>query len=135
MDGNSLSLTLLSGGMSDDVEFQRRQGFWLRIARERAGKSQAGAAEYLGLSKSSKSTISDYENGVTEVPLRYLRRLAVWYGVPLRTFTEPESTAFDRLDQMARDAIAEAVLIVDAEEEATRVVDAPPGPQRPGRAA
>jgi transcriptional regulator with XRE-family HTH domain len=135
MDGNRLSLILLSGGMSDDVEHQRRQGFWLRMARERAGKSQAGAAEYLGLSKASKSTISDYENGVTEVPQRYLRRLAGWYGVPLRTFTEPERTAFDRLDEIAREAIAEAVLIVDAEEASAHGVDAPRAPRRSGRVA
>lgn len=57
MSGNELSLTLLSGGMSDDAQHQIRQGFWLRMARERAGKSQAGAAEYLGLAKTSKSTI------------------------------------------------------------------------------
>lgn len=135
MDGNRLSLTLLSGGMSDDVEHQRRQGFWLRIARERAGKSQAGAAEYLGLSKSSKSTISDYENGVTEIPQRYLRRLAGWYGMPLRTFTEPERTAFDRLDEIAREAIAEAFLIVDEEEAGARAADAPHAQRPSGRVA
>lgn len=57
--GNELLLRLLSGGMPDDETYKRRLGFWLRMARERAGKSQGGAAEYLGFSKKSKSSISD----------------------------------------------------------------------------
>jgi transcriptional regulator with XRE-family HTH domain len=92
----------------DDALYRTRQGFWLRMARERAGKSQAGAAEYLGLSKNSKSTVSDYENGVTEVPLRYLRALARWYGVPLSVFTEPNPTAFETLEEIAIEAIGSA---------------------------
>jgi transcriptional regulator with XRE-family HTH domain len=121
--------------MSDDAQHQVRQGFWLRIARERAGKSQAGAAEYLGLSKSSKSTISDYERGTTEIPQRFLRRLAEWYGVPLRVFTEPERTAFDRLDDIAREAIAEAREQVQGEVAAARAAGAPPAGPRASRVA
>lgn len=86
----------------DDQHFQRRQGWWLRMARERAGKSQAGAAEFLGLSKNSKSSISDYESGVTPVPQVFLRRLARWYGVPIRMFTEPQPTAEELLDDAVR---------------------------------
>jgi transcriptional regulator with XRE-family HTH domain len=82
----------------EDELYQRRQGFWLRMARERAGKSQAGAAELIGLKRSSKSSISDYENGVTPVPMKMLRRFAEWYGVPLRVFTEPKPTAYEQLD-------------------------------------
>lgn len=96
-------LRLLSAAMTDDEQlFLRRQGFWLRMARERAGKSQAGAAEYLGLSPNSKSSISDYENGVTPAPILALRRLARWYGVPLATFTEPRPTIEEQLDEIVR---------------------------------
>ena len=136
MDGNLVSLTLLSGGMAnDDAIYRTRQGFWLRMARERAGKSQAGAATHLELSAASKSTISDYENGVTEVPLRYLRRLAQWYGVPLKTFTEPAETAFDQLDQIAREAIADATRQAVTEEESARGADAQPSGQPSTRVA
>lgn len=86
----------------DDQVYARRLGYWLRIARERAGKSQQGAAEYLGLSPKSKSSISDYENGVRTPPLPVLRRLARWYGVPLAVFTNPEPTPEERLDEIVR---------------------------------
>ncbi len=104
MDGNSLSLRLLSGGMPDDSTYNRRLGFWLRMARERAGKSQAGAAEHLGLSTSSKSTVSDWENGDRPPKLNQLRRLAEYYGVPLTVFTAPEPTIEERLDEIVRAA-------------------------------
>jgi transcriptional regulator with XRE-family HTH domain len=100
-----LSLRLLSGAMPDDDElYAKRLGFWLRMARERAGKSQAGAADHLGLSKNSKSTISDYENGVTVPAIKALRRLAAWYQVPLEVFTNPEPTVEERLDAIVREA-------------------------------
>jgi len=102
-----LSLHLLSGGMPDDDEaYAKRVGFWLRMARERAGKSQAGAAEHLGFSSKSKSTISDYENGVTLPSLKVLRRLAAWYEVPLTVFTQPEPTIEERLDEIVQLASA-----------------------------
>lgn len=87
---------------ADEAQYQRRQGFWLRMSRERAGKSQQGAAEHLGLSTKSKSTISDYENGVTAVPLKSLRRLAAWYGVPLEVFTHPRPTIEEQLDEIVQ---------------------------------
>lgn len=104
--------------MADDEQlFQKRQGWWLRIARERAGKSQAGAAEFLGLSVNSKSSISDYESGVTPIPQLYLRRLARWYNVPVRMFTEPQPTAEEVLDQAVADASEQERLDWEAGEE------------------
>lgn len=97
-----MSLRLLSGPMPDDEIYAKRLGFWLRMARERAGKSQAGAAEYLGFSSRSKSTISDYENGVTVPSLKVLRRLAAWYGVPLTVFIDPQPTIEEQLDEIVR---------------------------------
>src|SRR3954462_8023036 len=90
----------------EDEIYQRRMGFWLRMARERSGKSQEGAAEKLGLSPKSKSTISDYENGRTPVPIRTLRRLADWYGVPLEVFTRPEKMPEERLDELVHASAA-----------------------------
>lgn len=102
-----MSLRLLSPSMAEEDEiYQRRMGFWLRMARERSGKSQAGAAEFLNLSPKSKSTISDYENGRTPVPIRTLRRLADWYGVPLEAFTRPEKMPEERLDELVRASAA-----------------------------
>ncbi len=114
MDTHKLSLRLLSAAMADDETYLRRQGFWLRMARERAGKSQAGAAQYLGLSKHSKSSISDYETGVTPPSLLTLRKLAAWYGVPLSVLTEPEPTPTERLDELARAATAQAIEDLDS---------------------
>ena len=93
--------------MTDDQTYAKRLGFWLRMARERAGKSQGGVAEFLGFSTKSKSTISDYENGVTVPSLPVLRRLAGWYGVPLATFTDPMPTPEERLDEIVQLAAAE----------------------------
>lgn len=103
VSGNELSLRLLSPGMPDDDElYRKRLGFWLRAARERSGKSQQGAAEKIGLSPKSKSTISDYEAGATPIPLKALRILAAWYEVPLSVFTEPDATPEERIDEIVR---------------------------------
>ena len=103
VSGNELSLRLLSVAMAaEDDLYAKRLGFWLRAARERAGKSQGGAAEFLGFSPKSKSTISDYETGVTVPSLPVLRRLADWYGLPLETFTAPAATPEERLDEISR---------------------------------
>lgn len=92
----------------DDAQYYRRQGFWLRMARERAGKSQAGAAIELGLSEKSKSTISDYENGAQVAPQAALRKLARWYEVPVDLFQNPPATADEvidaRMDELTRRA-------------------------------
>ena len=112
MDSNTLSLRLLSGGMPDDATHLARLGFWLRIARERAGKSQSGAAQELNLSAASKSTVSDWENGVREPSLKQLRALARYYEVPLGLFIDPPTTAFEDLDRMT--ALATAALAAEA---------------------
>lgn len=82
----------------------RRRGFWLREARLRRGLSQQGVAEYLGLSSRSKSTISDWEKGVSEPRLRYLKTMAELYEVPLAMFTDPEPTAEERIDELVAGA-------------------------------
>jgi transcriptional regulator with XRE-family HTH domain len=55
-------------------------GGWLRRWRERAGLTQAQAAEQIGV---IQSTISFWENERNSVPLDELRRLVALYGVPV----------------------------------------------------
>lgn len=122
-----MGLTLLSPLMADDDTLHRkRQGFWLRVAREAKGLNQLGAAQLIGLK--TKSAISDYETGVTEVPGPKLRKLAKAYGWPLVMFTEPmrtgEELAQERMAQLARAAIRVAAQQTAEEESgATRADD------------
>lgn len=99
--------------MSDEQHLQRL-GFWLRIARERSGKSQEGAAQQLGLSRFSKSTISDWENGIREPKMSQLRALADYYEVPMALFVNPPRTAYDELDRLAQ--LTAAALEAEAED-------------------
>jgi transcriptional regulator with XRE-family HTH domain len=85
--------------MEDDDLYYRRQGFWLRMARERAGKSQEGAAKEVGLAEASKSTISDYERGKA-APQSVLRKLARWYGAPIELFNSPPILADEVIERL-----------------------------------
>ena len=78
---------------------QRRRGFWLRIARERADLSQEDAAKQIGLSGKSKSTMSAWEAGTREIPASKLAALARLYAVPVERFMEPAPTAFEAIDE------------------------------------
>jgi transcriptional regulator with XRE-family HTH domain len=91
--------------MPDDETYFKRQGFWLRMARERAGKSQKGAALHLGLSENSKSSVSDYESGTgTHASQETLLALARWYEVPLSMFTNPLQTSDEVIDRLIDEA-------------------------------
>lgn len=116
---NESFLTVLSASMADRDELhRRRQGFWLRMAREANGMSQKEAADVCGLK--TKAGVSDYENGITQVPQHRLRRLAGRYGWPLVIFTEPEPTAFEQAEaRMAR--LARAAIRVAAEDAESEV--------------
>lgn len=81
---------------------RRRRGYWLRLARR--GKSQAGVAEFLGLSPKSASTVSDWERGEGDPSLRQLEKLAAYYRVPIAVFINPPKTDDERLDDLARGA-------------------------------
>jgi transcriptional regulator with XRE-family HTH domain len=118
-----------------DALYRKRQGFWLRMAREAAGYNQAGAAEKLGLK--TKSAISDYETGTTEAPQKRLRALAKLYSWDLEIFTDPQPTAEEmaqeRMSQKARAAIrvADQVSAEEAAEERPAGGDSPGAePQR-----
>lgn len=103
---------------SPSIESKRR-GFWLKVARERAGLSQETAAKEIGLSGTSKGTMSAWESGARDPKVRYLNALARLYGVPVSEFMDPLPTAVeqleDRLAALARSAIRSAVSDVQAE--------------------
>lgn len=133
-----MALTVLSMSMEDeDTLHNKRQGFWLRMAREAKGLNQLGAAKLVGLS--TKSAISDYETGDTPVPQARLRRLARVYGWDLAIFTDPAPTAVEqaeeRMAQLARAAIRLAHQDVAAEAAEGHADDAPPAEPRHTRSA
>lgn len=128
---NEFGWTVLSPSMeASDEQHRVRQGFWLRVAREAAGKNQLGAARHVGLT--SKAAISAYESGATQVPQDKLRKLARFYGWPLVLFTEPAPTAWEdaqeRMARLARGAIRVADRLTAEEAEAAGLdADDPPG--------
>lgn len=97
----------------------KRRGFWLKVARERAGLSQETAAKEIGLSGTSKGTMSAWESGARDPKVRYLNAMARLYGVPVSVFMDPAPTAeeqlSDRLAELARGAIRAATADVQAE--------------------
>lgn len=98
-----MSVDLRSVPVPSETDIQqrrRRRAHWLRLARN--GMSQAGAAEMVGLSPKSASTISDWENAVADPSLLQLERLAGIYGVPLSLFTDPPETDEERLARIRR---------------------------------
>jgi transcriptional regulator with XRE-family HTH domain len=99
------------------------------MARERANLTQTAAAEQLGLRNQAKSTISGWESGAREPRLRYLKAMAVLYGVPLDLFTDPPPTAYESIDErlreLAGDATALALEDLDSEVGAGRGGAAP----------
>lgn len=105
-----------------DAQYRKRQGFWLRMAREAKGLSQEGAANKVGLK--TKSALSDYETGITEPPQSRLRALAKLYDWDLDLFVNPDLTAEEmaqeRMSQKARAAIRLADAESAAEAEAER---------------
>jgi transcriptional regulator with XRE-family HTH domain len=116
-------------GTNPEIENQRR-GFWLRMSRERANLTQTAAASQLGLQSQAKSTISGWESGAREPRLRYLKAMAVLYGVPLDLFTDPPPTAYESIDerlrQLAGDAIELGLEDLEVAGESTPDDDVPP---------
>ena len=96
---------LPSGAVTDDEGTrQRRRGYWLRRARERAGFTLAAAAEIAGLSPGSGSTVTRWEKGERPIQVIHLERLAHAYGVPIAFLMRPEPTDDERLDEAIQSA-------------------------------
>jgi transcriptional regulator with XRE-family HTH domain len=116
---------------TDPTAEAKRRGFWLRISRERANLTQAGAAELLGLSNRSKSTLSQWEAGTREPKLRYLNAMARLYGVPLAVFTEPDPSAFEQLEERLA-ALARAAIRLAMQDSEPGAEGNPPADDEPG---
>jgi transcriptional regulator with XRE-family HTH domain len=117
--------------MADERSIERkRRGFWLREARDRKGLKQGDVAQRLGYSDKSASTIKKWESGERDVPTGHLARLALLYEVPAEVFVHPEPTAEERLNELARGAIALAVQDVEGEVAEGHDDDAQPAEQR-----
>ena len=112
---------------------RRRRGWWLRQARERTGMTQLAVAHELGLS--TGTAVVHWEKGERDPSVAQLALLADLYGVPVETFTKPETTAEERLEQFAHGSTALALR--DGESEASRArgagdrPGAPRGTRRP----
>lgn len=83
---------------ADHVLRQRRQSWWLLVARLTSGRTQADAASALGIVGSS---YGDFERGITSPSLKQLAILAALFEVPLALLTDPPETDEDRIDRQA----------------------------------
>lgn len=83
---------------SFSVRHKRRLGFWLRMARERAGISQQQVAHELGWSPTSASGITQYEKGSRVPPFERLHQFAGLYEVPISLFLDPPPTGTEQID-------------------------------------
>jgi len=79
---------------ADHALRQRRQAWWLLVSRLCSGETQAAAAAACGLV--AASSYGDFERGETQPSLRQLTNLAILFGVPLSTLTEPTKTDEER---------------------------------------
>ena len=77
-----------------------RRAFWLRVAREYVGLSQAVAARRIGLSATSAANLSRFENATRDPSLAQLASLAALYEVPLAFLVEPPETAYEVLERI-----------------------------------
>lgn len=101
-------LRLVTVDEADETLERQRRGFWLRVAREEAGLTQAAAAELIGYRGTSKSSVNAWEDGRRPVPLDKLKALARLYEVPIDLFIDPQPTAHERVARMK--ALASAAI-------------------------
>lgn len=94
----------------DEIEQRRRRRAWWIASARRADPRQPkleAVALAVGLKATSASTVSDWENNIGGGPsITQMERLAAFYGLPVRTFTEPEPTDQEVLDRLRELAIA-----------------------------
>jgi transcriptional regulator with XRE-family HTH domain len=75
---------------------QRRQSWWLLVARLSSGRTQADAARAIGIVGSS---YGDFERGVTAPSTRQLVLLAALFDVPIQMLIDPPFTDEERLEK------------------------------------
>lgn len=122
-------LRLITVDEADEQLERQRRGYWLRIARETAGYTQAAVAELIGYRGTSKSSINAWEDGRRPVPLDKLKVLARLYNVPVDRFIEPPESGHEVIrhwQQLAADAVALALEDLEAAGEQAPDDGAPP---------
>lgn len=80
--------------------YRRRFGFWLRMARERAGMTQTDLAVAMGLSKNSTARVVVWERGDTLPSPDQIEMAAAELKVPVDLLIRPEPTAYERIDEL-----------------------------------
>lgn len=92
----------------DDITtYRRRRGYWLRVARRRAGLTLAAVAELMEYSKRSSSTIKRWEDGERDPSDVQIQRVSRVLGVPAEVFTDPDETDEERLEAKIRRVLAD----------------------------
>jgi transcriptional regulator with XRE-family HTH domain len=95
---------------ADHRRRQRRQSWWLLVARLASGRTQADAAAALGLTGPS---YGDFERGVTPPSLRQLTTLAGLFGVPVAHLADPPDTDEERLEALTGRRSVRTDLVTD----------------------
>src|SRR5688500_16039975 len=85
--------------MAPGTRLAERRAFWLRMARESLGWSQAAVARRLGMSPSSAANLSRFESNTRQPSLGQLERFAHLYGLTLSFLAEPPETAHEVLER------------------------------------
>lgn len=85
-----------------------RRGYWLRLARRRAGLTLKEVAIALEYSLRSQTTIKLWEDGKRDPSDIQLTKLAGIYGVPVDVFYDPDETDDERLDRRVRESLTAA---------------------------
>lgn len=98
----------------NEVDRNKRIGFWLRAARERAGLSQTDAAKRLGLKAASATTLTAWEKGNRLPSHTRFEQLADIYEVPVSLFTTGLPTASEQIDYYIRGVNDSTNVFIDA---------------------
>jgi transcriptional regulator with XRE-family HTH domain len=86
---------------------RRRRGYWISLARRRKGMTLDALAAHVGYGEASGSVISRWESGDRAVPSDRFGRLANVLDLPADYLVNPPLTDSERLDELARVAVAE----------------------------
>lgn len=129
MNKEPLRLRLITVSEAEEQLERQRRGFWLRIARETAGYTQAAVAELIGYRGTSKSSVNAWEDGRRPVPLDKLKALARLYKVPVERFINPPESGHEVVhhwQELASDAVELGLEDLGSEGEQDPDADVPP---------
>jgi transcriptional regulator with XRE-family HTH domain len=131
-------LRLVTVDEAEETLERQRRGYWLRIARETAGYTQAAVAELIGYRGTSKSSVNAWEDGRRPVPLDKLKALARLYNVQVERFIDPPESGHEVVrhwQQLATGAVELALEDLEQEQETDPDAGDQPGGQLRRRSA